>query len=74
MAVPDAFRSRAIAWLIFLVGTDSSVVPRPVGKFGADPSAGQLRTARRSNPQTPVQGGEGAAAPSPAPLPKIYGF
>eukprot|EP01036_Dinobryon_divergens_P047310 gene47310-63403_t len=63
MAVPDAFRSRAIAWLIFFARTDSSVVPRPVGKLGADPLAVSPKAFRLSARRLQIRAGRGKAPP-----------
>ena len=59
MAVPDAFRPQASAWLKFLVGMDSSFVPRPVGKVR--PNAGQAQLDGRTSPDLRLASGRGGA-------------
>lgn len=73
MAVPDAFRSQAIAWLIFFARTDSSVVPRPVGKLGTDSLAVSFAAFRLSTRRLQFRAARGRAAPL-RPSPKPMGF
>ena len=70
MAVPDAFRPQASAWLKFLAGMDSSFVLWPVGKV--TPNADQAQLDERTSPDLRSASGRGGAvAPPLHPSPKL---